>query len=72
MHSEVLAGKKEVIVLNKTDLDPDGEIVKDISERLAEANGDGGPAVMSISAVSGDGLAKLNEALWSIVKEPVQ
>ena len=72
MHSEVLAGKREVIVLNKTDLDPDGEIVKDISGRLAEANGDGGPAVMAISAVSGDGLAKLNEALWSIVKEPVQ
>ncbi len=72
MHSTILAGKKEVIVLNKTDLDPDGEIVRDISGRMTQVDEANGRAVLAISAVSGDGLAKLNEKLWSMIKEPTE
>ena len=49
-------------MLNKTDLDPDGEYTKDIVDRL------GKECVMTISAVAGTGLTELNEKLWSIAK----
>lgn len=62
LHSEVLGEKNEVVVLNKIDLDPDGEYTKDIVARL------GKDGVMAISAVAGTGLTELNEKLWSIIK----
>jgi len=61
MHSGVLAEKEELIVLNKTDLDPEGERVDDISGRL-------GGDVTAISAVTGEGIGKLNESLWAMIK----
>lgn len=62
MHSEVLASKDEVVVLNKVDLDPDGEYAQDIIDRLGKKN------VLAISAVAGIGLEEMNEKLWSIIK----
>jgi GTP-binding protein len=62
LYSEVLGAKDEVVVLNKIDLDPDGEYTKDIVDRL------GKEGVMTISAVTGTGLTELNEKLWSIIK----
>ena len=61
-HSGILAEKKEIIVLNKTDLDPEGERIEDISGRL------GSDGVMAISAVTGEGVGKLNERLWTMIK----
>jgi len=61
-YSKALAGKQEVIVVNKTDLDPDGKIVKDLTEKL---NKD----VHPISAVTGQGIKELTESLWQKVKE---
>jgi GTP-binding protein len=62
LHSEVLGDKDEVVVLNKTDLDPDGDYTADISERLGIED------ALTISAVTGEGLTELNEKLWSIIK----
>ena len=62
LHSTELTAKKELIVLNKIDLDPDKEIVKDIKNALGVDN------VKTISAVSGEGLGELNETLWKMVK----
>ena len=62
LHSEVLGAKNEVVVLNKTDLDPDGEYTRDVRDRLGKTD------VMTISAVTGTGLSELNEKLWSIIK----
>lgn len=62
LHSEVLSAKKEVVVLNKTDLDPQGEKAEDITSRLAV---DG---VQVISAVTGAGVNELNERLWAMIK----
>ena len=65
LYSDELARKKEVIVLNKVDLDPDGLITKDITDRLNETKF----PVAVISAVSGAGVNELNETLWKMVKE---
>jgi GTPase len=62
MYSKVLADKQQVVVLNKMDLDPEGEIADDIEKRL------GLEKVYKISAVAGQGLGELNEALWLMVK----
>jgi len=62
MYSKVLADKPQVVVLNKIDLDPEGEIAGDIEKRL------GLEKVYKISAVAGQGLGELNEALWSMAK----
>jgi GTP-binding protein len=62
LHSEVLGDKDEVVVLNKTDLDPDGDYTADISERLGIKD------ALAISAVTGEGLTELNEKLWGIIK----
>lgn len=61
-YSEILSEKQEIIVLNKTDLDIEGEIVKELKRYL----GDG---VFEISAVTGDGVRELSEALWLKVQE---
>ena len=62
LHSDVLASKDEFVVLNKVDLDPDGEYAQDIIDRLDKEG------VLAISAVAGLGLTEMNEKLWSIIK----
>jgi GTP-binding protein len=63
LYSEELGKKPEVIVINKTDLDPDGDYTQDIKERL------GIEKVLAISAVSGQGIDVLNETLWQMTKD---
>jgi len=61
-HSKALAQKQEIIVANKTDLDPDGKIVKELNEKLQQP-------VHPISAVTGSGTKELSELLWRNIKE---
>jgi len=61
-HSKALARKQEIIVANKIDLDPDGIIVKELTEKLQQP-------VHPISAVTGSGMKELSELLWQKVKE---
>ncbi|MHC4538440.1 MAG: GTPase ObgE [Planctomycetota bacterium] len=61
-YSKALAGKREVIVANKTDLDPDGETVQELRKKL-------NTEVHAISAVTGSGIKELSEILWQKVKE---
>ncbi len=60
-YSKALARKKEIIIANKIDLEPDGKIAKDIGKKLKKT-------VHPISAVTGSGVKELSEALWKIVK----
>ncbi len=60
-HSEALAAKAEVVVANKTDLDPDGDRLEDLRARL-------GLEVAAISAATGQGIRELSEHLWQKVK----
>jgi GTP-binding protein len=64
LHSPALTEKPEVVALNKADLDPEGLFCDDIRKRLPESVND----VFVISAVTGQGLAELNERLWAIIK----
>jgi len=61
-YSKNLAEKTEIIVANKIDLDPDGEIVKNIRKKLKKT-------IYTISAVTGDGVKELSELLWKKTKE---
>ena len=61
-YSMALAQKQEVIVANKTDLDPDGKVVKELREKLNKN-------IHPISAVTGSGIKELSEFLWQKVKE---
>jgi len=61
-YSKTLAKKQEVIVANKTDLDPDGKIIEDLRNKLKKE-------IHSISAVTGAGTKELSEFLWQKVKE---
>ncbi|HBG27735.1 MAG: GTPase ObgE [Planctomycetes bacterium GWF2_41_51] len=61
-YSKALGKKKELIVLNKADLDPDGEIQKDIRKRLRKK-------VHTISAATGKGIKELSESLFKLVQE---
>ena len=61
-HSKTLARKQEIIVANKIDLDPEGKIVKELTEKLQQP-------IHPISAVSGSGMKELSELLWQKVKE---
>ncbi len=60
-YSVALAGKDEIIVANKIDLDPKGTIVKKLRKSL-------GHRIHPISAVTGKGIKELCEALWKKVK----
>ena len=60
-YSIALAKKKEVIVANKIDLDPDGKIIKKLRKRL-------GHRIIPISAVTGQGIKDLCETLWRKVR----
>ena len=61
-YSKTLAQKQEIIVANKIDLDPDGKIVKELTEKLQQP-------VHPISAVTGAGTKELSELLWRNIKE---
>jgi len=61
-YSKDLAQKQEVIIANKTDLDPDGKIVKNLRKKLDKK-------IYPISAVAGTGIKELTELLWQKVKE---
>ncbi|MBN1505755.1 MAG: GTPase ObgE [Sedimentisphaerales bacterium] len=60
-HSETLAGKEEVVVANKIDLDPDGSRIEDLRARLCQS-------IVPISAATGQGIRELAELLWQRVK----
>jgi GTPase involved in cell partitioning and DNA repair len=61
-YSKALTKKQEVIIANKTDLDPDGKIIEDLRKKL---NKD----IHPISAVTGSGIKELSELLWQKVKQ---
>jgi GTP-binding protein len=61
-YSKELGKKKEIIVLNKADLDPDEEIIKKIKKKLRKK-------VLTISAATGKGLKELRETLFKLVQE---
>ncbi len=61
-YSKALAAKSEIIIANKIDLEPDGEIVAHLKEKLNSE-------VYPISAVTGQGIRELRELLWQKVKE---
>jgi len=61
-YSKALADKPEIIVANKIDLDPDGEVVKKLKKKLRKK-------ICPISAVTGAGVKDLCEVLWEKVKK---
>jgi GTP-binding protein len=61
-YSRAMARKKEVIIANKIDLDPDEKAVKELAGKLNKK-------VHAISAVTGSGVKELTELLWKKVKE---
>ena len=61
-YSAELGKKREVIVLNKIDLDPTGEALKKIKKRFRKK-------VFTISAVTGKGIKELSEELFKLVQE---
>ena len=65
-YSEVLAGKKEIVVLNKGDL-LGGE--EDWAEGAAMIGGELGCEVMVISGATGTGCRELLERCWEVVGE---
>ena len=60
-HSLALAQKDEIVVANKTDLDPDGSRLRDLQERLEQE-------LIPISAATGQGIRELTERLWQRIK----
>ncbi len=60
-YSIPLAKKREVIIANKIDLDPDDKIVKKLRKKL-------GHRIYPISAVTGQGIKNLCETLWRKVR----
>ena len=61
-YSSELGKKREVIVLNKIDLDPEGETLKKIKKKFKGK-------LFTISAVTGKGVKELCEALYKLVQE---
>jgi len=57
-HSQELASKPEIIVINKMDLDQDRSRFKKLYKSLGQRK------IWPISAVSGDGIKEVIEALW--------
>jgi len=69
LHSMALIEKPELVVLNKSDLDPNGEKTDEITKQLTVAADGKTLPIMSISAVTGHGIPQLKEALWKMAKE---
>jgi GTP-binding protein len=61
-HSHILTQKPEVIIANKTDLDPEGIALKGLKEKLDKP-------IHPISAVTGSGTKELTELLWQKIKD---
>ena len=61
-HSQELAAKSEIIVVNKMDLDPKRTRYKKLSKQLGDVQ------LFPISAVSGEGIKELSEAIWEKLK----
>ncbi len=61
-YSKELGKKKEIIVLNKIDLDPKGEITKKIKKKFRKK-------IFAISAVTGEGIKELKEGLYKLVQQ---
>lgn len=61
-YSKELGKKKEVIVINKIDLDPEGENLKKIKKKFKGK-------LFTISAVTGKGVKELCEVLYKLVQE---
>jgi GTP-binding protein len=61
-YSKALAKKPEIIVANKIDLNPDGEVIKKLKKKLRKK-------IYPISAVTGAGVKDLCELLWEKVKK---
>jgi len=61
-YSKALARKKEVIIANKIDLDPDGKIIEKLKKKMKKK-------IYPISAVTGEGVKELTEILWKKVKQ---
>lgn len=62
LYSKTLAGKDEIVAVNKIDIGECEEIVEEISEKL-------GLPVYAISAVTGAGVKELTEVLWKKIEE---
>jgi GTP-binding protein len=60
-YSETLAAKPEIILVNKTDLDPENKALYNFQRRL-------GKEVYPVSAVTGQGLSEVNERLWQMLQ----
>ncbi|MFA5291667.1 MAG: GTPase ObgE [Phycisphaerae bacterium] len=61
-YSKELGKKKEIIVINKIDLDPDEKILKKIKKKFKKK-------VFTISAVTGKGIKELSEELFKLVQK---
>jgi GTP-binding protein len=61
-YSDALSQKQEIVVANKIDLNPDENIPEQLKKKLNKA-------VYAISAVTGQGIKELCEALWKMVKQ---
>jgi len=61
-YSKALARKKEVIIANKIDLDPDGKIIEKLKKKMKKK-------IYPISAVTGEGIKELTEILWKKVQQ---
>jgi GTP-binding protein len=61
-YSKILAQKPEIIAVNKIDLDPAENKVKELQEQMNQP-------VHPISAVTGSGIKELTELLWQKVQE---
>ncbi len=62
-HSSALGQKKEIIVINKTDLDLDGCETEKLKKQFNTND------IFAISAVSGNGIKELCDRLWQVVKK---
>jgi GTPase len=63
-YSQALGEKKELIVANKTDLDPDGKALASLKKKLKRKD------IIGVSAATGEGIKALCEKLWTLAKKP--
>jgi len=61
-YSKAIARKPEVIVANKTDLDPAGSALEKLKKKLSRP-------VVAVSAATGEGLKQLKETLWTMLSD---
>jgi len=64
-YNKELANKPEIIALNKIDLEPESENIKNFSEKI-------GKQTFPISAVTGKGIDRLNEQIWKMLENSDQ